>query len=279
MQQSAICQSCGRSIERPEDFGTDAKGLTSTDYCSLCFEGGRFIEPRVTVEEMVDRATIHLGRDMTPERARASALQLVPTLGRWVPGEQLRRRWWALLLRGLLAIAFGLVVLFFPGRSALLLLYVFGAWLFIDGVFALGHAFAGERHAWLFAIDGILGIAIGVMAFTRPAITAIALYLTIAVWSMIAGLVRIGMSISLWNRVRGPGWLLAGGIAAVAFGALLIALPQAGILAVLWLISLDALVIGVLLLGMAFRVRSAGKAVERVERFVGPPAPAQPQPV
>jgi uncharacterized membrane protein HdeD (DUF308 family) len=275
--EGAICQSCGRRIDRPEDFGTDARRHPITRYCSACHVGGRFVEPNLSLSDAISRASATYERrdGMAPGLARARALQSVPLLGRWAAADLLQRGWWALLIRGLLAILFGVLVLVYPGPSAAAILLLFGAWVFVDGIFALGHAFGGGSNAWLFAVEGIFGIAIGVMAFARPAVTAMALYATVATWAIIIGILRIVNGLRLRGLVQGTGWLIAAGLCAIGFGVLLFALPRAGALALLWMIGLLGIVFGILLVALSGQVRSLHK---RLETTIGPPRGTEPQP-
>ncbi len=170
----------------------------------------------------------------------------------------LARNWWALALRGLLAIVFGLLAFALPGVTLAALVILFGAYALVDGIFALVAAVrAAEAHErwWLFVLEGIAGIAAGVITFMWPGITALALLYLIAWWALITGIFEIAAAIRLRKEISGE-WVLAlGGVASVIFGVLLLMRPGVGALAVIWLIGTYALVFGLLLLILGFRLR------------------------
>lgn len=172
--------------------------------------------------------------------------------------------WWIVLLRGLIGIAFGLFALFSPGATLAVLVAFFAAWVLVDGIFTLIHALRARRESknwWLFLIEGVLGVAIGVLAWNAPGITALILLFYVAVWAIMSGVSRIGLAIRLRDEIQGELWLALGGVASILFGFLLIARPGAGALAVLWLIGLFALVNGLLLVLFAFKAKSLVKKV------------------
>ena len=170
----------------------------------------------------------------------------------------LARNWWAVLLRGIAALVFGLMAFFWPGATGLALVILFGAYAFVDGVFALVAAVrAAEAHErWVaFLIEGIIGIAIAAMAYFDLRLTALALYVTIAAWAILTGILEIVAAIQLRKVIPGE-WLLAfAGIASVVFGALMVIYPLAGAVTVIYLIGAYAIVFGVILVGFSLRLR------------------------
>jgi uncharacterized membrane protein HdeD (DUF308 family) len=171
--------------------------------------------------------------------------------------ELLARHWWVLLVRGLAAIGFGILAFVWPGVTLASLVIVFGAYALEDGVFAIVGAIrgGGRQPWWLLVLEGLVGIGIGVLTLVAPGVTALALLFYIAIWAIATGVLQIAAAIALREEIEGE-WLLGlGGLASVLFGALLVARPGAGALAVLWLIGAWALVFGVLLVILSFRVR------------------------
>ncbi len=274
---TAVCQSCGRQIQGPGDFGTNAHGERVTDYCNSCFARGKFVDRDLDVESQIDRTTEILGRefDLPPPRARAAAMQLVPRLGRWWMSDLLGRRWWTLVVRGVLAIVFGALVLAYPGQAILAISLLFGIWVFVDGIFSLGHAFEGSRAAWMFAVRGIFGIAVGVLTVRNPAITALALYTLVGIWAIVVGVFEFVSGVQLQRQVRGQAWLILAGISSAAFGVLLLVLPRAGFLALIWLIGIYGIVLGILTIGLGFR---AHRLARRLERPIQEPTVRRPEP-
>ena len=172
--------------------------------------------------------------------------------------DVLARNWWALALRGVVAILFGLAALVWPGLTLTALVLLFGADALVDGVFAVVAAIARagrERHWWALLLEGLLGIAAGVVTLAWPGITGLVLLLFIAAWAIITGVVEIVAAIRLRREIEGEFLLGLGGALSVLFGLLLIVRPGAGALAVAWLIGIYAILFGALLLALAVRLR------------------------
>ena len=172
--------------------------------------------------------------------------------------QTLARNWWAVGLRGLFALLFGVLVFFWPGISLLVLVFLFGFYVLADGIFAIVSAIrAADRHKrwWPLLLEGIVGIAAGIMAFIWPGITALVLLYLIAAWAIVTGIFEIVAAMQLRKEIEGE-WLLAlGGIASVVFGVLLVGFPGAGALAVVWIIGAYSMLFGILLMVLAFRLR------------------------
>lgn len=171
----------------------------------------------------------------------------------------LHRTWWALLLRGIAAMAFGVLTWIQPGISLAALVLLFGAYSFVDGILGVWTAFAGRKeheHWWVLLLEGLLGIGVGVLTFFAPGLTALALLFYIAVWAIATGVLEIVAAVRLRKEIKGEWLLILSGLASVVFGVLLMARPGAGALAVLWLIAAYAVVFGVLLVILAFKARS-----------------------
>ena len=184
------------------------------------------------------------------------------------PGRQgvlptLARNWWALALRGLVAILFGLLAFAWPGITLFVLIIFLGAYLFVDGIFAIVAAVraAGEEDRWwLLLIEGILGVLAGLVAFFWPGLTALALLYFIAAWAIVTGIMEIVAAIRLRQEIEGEWALGLSGLLSVIFGILLVVLPApAGLLSLVWLVGAYAVATGVLLLILAFRVRSEAR--------------------
>ena len=173
----------------------------------------------------------------------------------------LSRAWWLLLLRGLVAILFGVLTWRQPGLSLVTLVWLFGLYALFEGILDAGTALFGGRgqeHRWTLFLGGLLGIVIGLLTLASPGLTAFALLFYIAIWAIARGLLEIAAAIRLRKEIEGEWLLVFGGLASVAFGALLMARPGAGALALAWLIAAYAFVFGVSLVLLAFKVRSFG---------------------
>jgi uncharacterized membrane protein HdeD (DUF308 family) len=170
----------------------------------------------------------------------------------------LSRSWWALLIRGIVAIAFGVLTWFQPGITLAALVLLFGAYAFADGVLAVWTAVAGRKqteHWWMLFLGGLIGVVVGIMTFLLPGITALAIQFYIAVWAVGTGVLEIAVAIRVRKEIEGEWLLILGGLASVLFGVVLMARPAAGALALLWLIATYAVVFGLVLVMFAFRAR------------------------
>jgi uncharacterized membrane protein HdeD (DUF308 family) len=177
----------------------------------------------------------------------------------------LARNWWVLMLRGLVAILFGVFAFASPGITLASLILLFGGYCLADGLMAAWTAFSHRKqkeNGWLLLIGGLLGIGVGLLTIFQPALTGLALLFYIATWAIATGVVQVLMAIRLRQEISNEWMLILAGLASVAFGALLMARPAASALAMLWLIASYAIVFGCLLVLLAFRVRSVARTIE-----------------
>jgi uncharacterized membrane protein HdeD (DUF308 family) len=167
----------------------------------------------------------------------------------------LTANWWALAIRGLVAVLFGLLTLFLPGITLVTLVLLFGAYALVDGVFNVIAFFRVASHQWALLIEGVVGIVAGVITFAMPAITAIALLYLIAFWAILTGIFEIVAGIRLRKAIANEWLLLMMGVLSLLFGFLILFAPGAGALAIVLWIGAYALVFGIFLLALAFRLR------------------------
>lgn len=176
--------------------------------------------------------------------------------------DTLSRNWWAVMLRGVAGVLFGIVTFMAPGISLAALVLVFGAYAFVDGVFSIASAI--RRHGatdqwWLLLLQGVIGVLVGVATIVWPGITALVLLYLIAFWALLTGVLEIAAAIRLRRAITNE-WLLAlSGIVALTVGVMLLLFPGAGVLAVVLWIGAYAIVTGILLIMLAFRLRSIGR--------------------
>jgi len=182
------------------------------------------------------------------------------------------QNWWAVALRGIVAIIFGIVAFLMPGPTLLALVFLFAAFAFVDGVFALVSGIRraqGGKPDWMLIIGGLAGIVVGILGFASPDTVAVALLAWIAAWAILTGIFAVVAAYRMREVLQGE-WLLAlNGIVSVLFGLYLIFFPGAGAIAIVWIIALWAIVSGAILLVLAFRLRS------RAERISGTRTGAQ----
>jgi uncharacterized membrane protein HdeD (DUF308 family) len=176
----------------------------------------------------------------------------------------LAKNWWALVIRGVVAILFGVLTLIWPGITVTALVFLFGGYALVNGVLSIAGAVraAEARDRWgALLLEGIAGIAVAIMTVFWPAITALALLYLIAAWAIITGVSEIVAAVRLRKYISGE-WLLAlTGAAAVLFGILVMAAPIAGALVIALWVGAFALVNGVLLIALGFRLRQWAKGL------------------
>ena len=171
--------------------------------------------------------------------------------------DALARNWWLMVLRGVLAIVFGLLAIIWPGLTLVTLVLLYGAFAFADGALAIAAAIRGGAPAprWWLALVGVLGIAVGVLTLLWPQITALVLLLFIAGWAIATGVMQIYGAIKLWDEIEGEWLLIASGVLSVTFGALLVMWPRVGALAMVLAIGWFAIMYGILMVLFGLRLR------------------------
>jgi uncharacterized membrane protein HdeD (DUF308 family) len=170
----------------------------------------------------------------------------------------LAKNWWAVGIRGVIGTLFGLVALFLPGATMLSLVLVFAAYAFVDGVFAIVSAVraARERERWGYLLlEGIVDIAAAAVAVFWPGITVVAFVFVVAFWAIFTGVLELMAAFRL-DFIDGRGWLIFGGIVSVLYGVLLIVAPMIGAVVLTWWLGAYALVFGVCLVVLAFKLRA-----------------------
>jgi uncharacterized membrane protein HdeD (DUF308 family) len=169
----------------------------------------------------------------------------------------LAKNWWLLLLRGIAAIVFGVLAFAWPGMTLLTLILFYGAFALVDGVLAIIAAITGGAPAprWWLAIIGLLGIVAGLLTFLMPGLSALVLLFFIAAWAIATGVLQIIGAIQLRKEIDNEWLLILGGAISVLFGLGVMVAPGAGALALVWVIGTYAVIIGGVLVVLAFRLK------------------------
>jgi uncharacterized membrane protein HdeD (DUF308 family) len=172
--------------------------------------------------------------------------------------NKLARKWWAIALRGVAAIIFGILALVWPSLTVLTLVLLFGAFAFIDGIFAIvvGIASHGNNQRWwAMLLAGVGGLIIGLLTFCWPGATALVLLYFIAAWAVVTGIFHIMAAIHLRRIIEGEWMVILHGIALIIFGLILAIFPGAGALSLVWMIGVFSICLGIWLIIFAFRLR------------------------
>ncbi len=173
--------------------------------------------------------------------------------------------WWTFVLRGVFALLFGVIAFVWPGLTILSLTYVFGFYALLDGIFALVAAWSNRStdRVWLLLLEGLLGLAAGVIAFVWPGSTALALLAVIAVWAILTGILEIVAAIRLRQEIENEWRLGLAGLASIILGVLLVIWPGSGLVTISWLIGFYAIVFGISMLVLGFRLQGLNKSIKQ----------------
>lgn len=174
--------------------------------------------------------------------------------------QSLTRYWWVLVFRGLISVAFAIFAFLNPRAAFATLILALGLFLLIDGATALflGLRLRGkDADWWMVLLEGVLGVVLGVLTFANPDITGAGVLLFVALWCLVSGVFEISTAIRLRKEIDNE-WLLgAAGAVSVGLGLLMLFNPTAGALSITLWIGIYALLFGLLLLGLGWRVRNA----------------------
>ena len=172
---------------------------------------------------------------------------------------QMARNWGWVLVRGILAILFGVLAFVMPGLTFLTLLTFLAAYLVVDGILTIITAIANRKSiadwGWVL-VQGIISLIAGIIAFVNPGLTGLTLIYIIAAWAVISGIMIIIAAIRLRREISGELWLVLSGVISIVLGIALFANPDAGAIAVVYTIGAYAVLTGILLVLLAFRLRN-----------------------
>ena len=179
--------------------------------------------------------------------------------------EKLSRNWWTVVLRGVVAVIFGVLAIAWPGATIGALVMLFGVYTLFDGILALVAAFAGGTGTpwWALVLKAIASVIVAGIAFLMPGLTALTLLYLIAFWAIVIGLMEITVALRLRKEIQGEAFLVIAGVLSILFGVFLFARPGEGALTVTWMIGGYAIVFGVLLMAVGFRLKGLRNRVQK----------------
>lgn len=179
-------------------------------------------------------------------------------MGIVVATVELARWWWTFILRGLLAIVFGVIAFISPPATIAALVLLFGAWAMVDGIFHIAGAIrdrSRNRSFWLAVLEGVISIIAGALALAFPSLAAASLLLLISAWSIITGAVEVAAAVRLREQMTGELWLAIAGILSIVFGVLLFFFPTSGAITIVWIIGSFAIAFGISMIILGWRLR------------------------
>ena len=174
------------------------------------------------------------------------------------------RSWQLVLVRGIFAVSFALLSFFWPEITVTVFVLLFGVYALMDGLFALAaltRFSARDGHFWALLIEGLMGIAVGIVTFLHPGLTALAIVVLVGAWATLTGILAIVGAIQLRRIVANERFLFLSGLSSIFLGIAIIAAPGAGLLVWVYFVSAYALLFGGSLIGLALRLRKHSQPV------------------
>jgi len=210
-------------------------------------------------------ATTYLGGTIMSQRgsARGAADPVGRALTAGSVAFELAKKWWVLLLRGILLIIVGLLAFVSP----LVWVTFVGIYMLFDGFSLLMAGFSDQptgQSRWPLLISGILGLVAGLIVLWNPAIGGLTLTIVIAAWAIVTGILTIISAIKVREEIDNEWWLILSGVLAIIFGILVFQNVLAGILTIAWIFAIFAIVAGIFSIALAFRVRDFGTRIGAV---------------
>lgn len=181
-------------------------------------------------------------------------------------GSRLSSNWWALALRGVLAILFGLIALLMPGVTLATLMLFFAAYMLLGGILAIvAGVRAAERHGRSMPLffEGALNIVVAILAALWPDQTIVAIVYIVGAWALLSGGFLLFAALRMRGNAQGEFLLGIVGVLAIVFGIALFAWPAAAAVAFSWWIGIFALLFGAAMLSFAFRLKKRHDAMGR----------------
>ena len=177
------------------------------------------------------------------------------------------RDWWVYAVRGIAAILFGIMALIWPGPTLAVLILLFGAYAFVDGVALLVALARGDvlarSHRWITGLMGALGIVVSIVTFVWPGMTALTLLYLVSIWAIGMGILQIASAIEFRREIDGEFFVVLGGIFSIVLGGLLVAFPGTGLLSLVWLVGFWAELFGFSSLGIAYRLHGIDRDLNK----------------
>ncbi|MGX5817504.1 HdeD family acid-resistance protein [Chitinophaga lutea] len=172
--------------------------------------------------------------------------------------REFAKYWWLLVLRGVLAVLFGIMAFIWPGVTLAILIVFLGAYFLVDGIFSVVQAFRvrkEEQQWWVLLLQGLVGIGAGLIALFSPGVTSLFIVTLVAIWAIFTGILEIVWAIRMRKAIQGEWLLILAGIFSVIFGVLVLMLPAAGLVAIAWWLGFYAVFFGIFLISLGFRLK------------------------
>lgn len=176
--------------------------------------------------------------------------------------KKLAKHWWAILVRGVVAILFALLAFFATGFTMDLLLLFLGVYLILDGLFSVvGSAMAAPDHSnwWMLMLEGLVSLVAGLAIWLYPGISLVIMLYIVAVWAIVTGIFEFLASMTASWAASGKVFLGVTGVLSIILGVMVLIYPEFTVSAIIWLMGIYALVIGVSMIFLGLKLRASIK--------------------
>jgi len=170
---------------------------------------------------------------------------------------QIGRSWSMWLVRGIVALLFGLVALISPFATLTSLVMVAAAFMLVDGIFAFFSMFSRRDSPfwWSSFFEALVGVGIGLALLLWPGVGLLTFLYFLAAWAVVSGVFEIITAIRL-RKVIEREWALGfAGLSSIAFGVAILVFPGLGLIATSWMLGAYAIIFGVLMINTSINVR------------------------
>jgi uncharacterized membrane protein HdeD (DUF308 family) len=168
--------------------------------------------------------------------------------------KQLHKQSGAILIRGIIAVIFGLIAIFAPGIGLQLIVLLFGAFSFVDGLAAF---FVGMgSRSFILILEGLIGVLVGLYILFMTAQAILIFLFLIGIWAIATGLLEVIAGIELRKHVANEIWLLFVGIVSILFGILVFVNPLISGIAITFVLGIYAVMFGVMLIALSQAVKN-----------------------
>jgi uncharacterized membrane protein HdeD (DUF308 family) len=170
--------------------------------------------------------------------------------------QSMTGRWWVVLIRGIFSILFGIIALLMPGITFISLAILWGIYAVSDGMLEV---YIGVKQKWgQMIFYGVISLLAGAIAIFRPHIAGFTIVLLLGIFLVIRGITEIAAAIRLRKEIRNEWLLVLGGLLSIVAGLIIVFIPAAGVLWIVWMIAFFAILFGILQISLSMRLRRLG---------------------
>jgi uncharacterized membrane protein HdeD (DUF308 family) len=171
----------------------------------------------------------------------------------------LAQHWWTFLIRGIVAIVFGILAVVFPGAAILTFVFLFAGYALVDGVLALIAATRIHDHRLWLIFEGIVGIGAAIATVVSPGITALVFAFWIGAWALITGIFQIILAVRMRHEIAHDWWLILAGALSIILGMILLGAPGLALLTWVWFVAIYAWIAGIAFIAFALQLKKTSE--------------------